>query len=145
MIGKVDKMDLPSLGLFDLECKIDTGAYTSTIHCSKVKVVIENGVKQLNFWVLDRLHPQFNDMVHTATDFSVKRVRSSNGVLEERYAVKTEAVLFGKRYPITFTLSDRKKMRFPVLLGRKFINRKFLVDVSKDDLSFQLKINDSID
>lgn len=132
-------MDLPGLGLFDLECKIDTGAYTSTIHCSKVKLVLVNGVQQLNFCVLDRLHPQFNDVVHSVTDFSVKRVRSSNGVLEERYAVKTKAVLFGRSFPITFTLSDRKKMRFPVLIGRKFINRKFLVDVSQQNLSFQLK------
>lgn len=132
-------MDLPSLGLFDLECKIDTGAYTSTIHCSKVSVVIENGKEQLNFCVLDRLHPQFNDVVHTADEFSVKRVRSSNGILEERYAVKTKAVLFGRSFPITFTLSNRKKMRFPVLLGRKFINRKFLVDVSQHDLSFRMK------
>jgi hypothetical protein len=139
VIGTQDKIDLPELGISELECKVDTGAFTSTIHCSKMDVVTIDGVPQLQFCVLDKWHPQFNDVVHTATDFREKRVRSSNGETQTRYVVKTKAVLFGKTYPITFTLSNRKKMRFPVLLGKKFLKNKFLVDVAQKDLSFSSK------
>ncbi len=139
VIGTHDKIDLPELGISDLECKIDTGAFTSTIHCSKVEVVERNGKPQLDFCVLDKWHPQFNDVVHTATDFTEKKVKSSNGVSESRYVVKTHAVLFDTTYPITFTLSNRKRMRFPVLIGKRFLKNKFLVDVSKKDLSFKQK------
>ena len=140
VIGTHDKIDLPGLGIQDLECKIDTGAFTSTIHCSKIDLVERNGEQELDFCVLDKWHPQFNDVVHTATDFSEKKVKSSNGVSESRFVVKTVAVFFGNTYPISFTLSNRKKMRFPVLIGKKFLRRKFLVDVTKKDLSFKQKL-----
>ncbi len=139
VIGTIDRIDLPELGIFDLECKIDTGAYTSTIHYSKADVVEKDGRHELHFCVLDKWHPQFNDTVHVATDFKQKKVRSSNGESQVRYMVKTKAVLFGRTYPITFTLSNRRKMRFPVLIGKKFLRNKFLVDVAQKDLSFHQK------
>lgn len=139
VIGTHDKIDLPELGIENLECKIDTGAFTSTIHCSKMKVVEVEGNSQLHFCVLDKWHPQFNDVVHVAMNFTEKKVKSSNGVSESRFVVQTKAVLFGNTYPITFTLSNRKKMRFPVLIGKKFIRNKFLVDVARKDLSFKQK------
>jgi len=139
IIGTHDKIDLPELGIFDLECKVDTGAFTSTIHCSHVRVAQREGQQVLEFKVLDKWHPQFNDVVHCAHHFSMKRVKSSNGVSELRYVVNTEAVLFGNTYPITFTLSNRRKMRFPILLGKRFLRHRFLVDVAEKDLSFRQK------
>ncbi len=141
VIGTQDKIDLPELDIFDLECKIDTGAFTSTIHCNHVKVVERDGKDVLEFCVLDKWHPQFNNVVHTVSEFREKKVKSSNGVSESRFVVKTKAVLFGSTLPITFTLSNRRKMRFPVLIGKKFLKNKFLVDVSKKDLSFLQKEN----
>ncbi|NJM93841.1 MAG: ATP-dependent zinc protease, partial [Cytophagales bacterium] len=38
-----------------------------------------------------------------------------------------------------FTLTNRSEMKFPVLLGRKLLRRRFLVDVSAHNLSFELK------
>lgn len=142
VIGTQDMIDLPEFDICELECKIDTGAFTSTIHCSKVEVVDADGVPTLNFCVLDRFHPQFNNTVHSVTEFKEKTVRSSNGVAETRYVVKTKAILFGKTYPITFTLSNRKKMRFPVLIGKKFLKNRFVVDVAQKDLSFTKKQHD---
>jgi hypothetical protein len=139
IIGTTDRIDLPALGLFDLECKIDTGADTSTIHCSKVRVVEKDGVEWLKFRVLDKEHPQFNRVNHLVKDFSEKTVRSSNGETETRYVIRTKAVLFGRIFPITFTLSHRGKMKYPVLIGKKFLRNRFLVDVTQKDLSFQKK------
>ena len=36
IVGRVDKIDLPQLNLFDVAVNIDTGAYTSAIHCSEI-------------------------------------------------------------------------------------------------------------
>ncbi|MEO2061132.1 MAG: peptidase, partial [Mesonia sp.] len=35
-IGRVDKADFPELGLNEIAIKIDTGAYTSSIHCEDI-------------------------------------------------------------------------------------------------------------
>lgn len=139
-IGRTDKIDLIELNIENLDCKIDTGADTSSIHCTHIKHIERNGVELLSFRVLDPKHKKYEAMTFTSTDFSEKRVRSSNGILEKRFVIKTKVRLFKRIYKINFTLTDRSKMTFPILLGRRFLNKKFLVDVSKKDLSFKQKV-----
>ncbi|PQV51742.1 hypothetical protein CLV33_101672 [Jejuia pallidilutea] len=130
IIGRVDKVDFPKLNLFDIAVKIDTGAYTSAIHCSKI--VEQNGV----------LHCDFNGEAITFSAFSRTDVKSSNGHKENRYKIKSEVVVFGKSYRINLTLSTRDDMRFPVLIGRQFLKHKFLVDVDMEHVSFKQKCNE---
>ncbi len=138
-IGSIDKLDLPAFGIEDLDCKIDTGADTSSLHCSKMHVVETDGKEFLKFRVLDKKHPQFSKTDHLVEDFKEKTVRSSNGESETRFVIKTKAVLFGRMETITFTLTDRGKMKFPVLLGKRFLKNKFVVDVAQTDVSYNLK------
>jgi len=134
-IGRIDKADFPLLDLTDIEVKIDTGAYTSSIHCKNVKV--EDGYLKCNF--LDEEHPRYHEMEIIFAEYDVKVVKSSNGQSEPRYRIKTEIVLFGESHEIFLTLSDREEMRYPVLLGRNFLSKKFIVDINKTNLSFKLK------
>ena len=138
-IGRVDKIDLPDLELFDIDAKIDTGAYTSAINCSKVKVKTVNGVRTLTFNIQgNRLHEKKARKFST-TEFKKKNIRSSNGTNEERYVIATHVELFGHIILTEFSLSDRSKMKFPILLGRKLIRHGFVVNVRKKNLSFQKK------
>lgn len=134
-IGRIDKADFGLLNLFDVEVKVDTGAFTSTIHCKNVKVV-DNYLK-CNF--LDEEHPDYHEKEITFDNYDVKVVKSSNGQSQARYRILTEIILFGHTYPIFLTLSDRIDMRYPVLLGRKFLTKRFNVDINKTNLSFKLK------
>ena len=134
-IGRVDKADFPLLDLYDVDVKIDTGAYTSTIHCKNVTV--EDNYLKCNF--LDEDHPGYHEREIIFDEYDVKVVRSSNGASQARYRILTEIELFGKRYPIFLTLSDREEMRYPVLLGRKFLTKRFFVDINKTNLSHKLK------
>ena len=138
-IGSTDKLDLPAFGIEDLDCKIDTGADTSSLHCSKMHVVEKDGEEYLKFRVLDKKHPLFSKTDHLVRDFKEKTVRSSNGESETRFVIRTKAVLFGRLETITFTLTDRGRMKFPVLLGKRFLKNKFVVDVAQTDVSFRLK------
>lgn len=139
IIGRVDKVDLPEFGISDLDCKVDTGADTSSIHCTKVRIVEKNGTELLRFRVLDKKHPLYKDVVQEVSDFSEKRIKSSNGTAEMRFVIRTKLKIFNTLHNITFTLSDREKMKYPVLLGKRFLKNKFLVDVSERDLSYKLK------
>jgi hypothetical protein len=134
-IGRIDKVDFPLLDLFDIESKIDTGAYTSSIHCKNVKV--EDNYLKCNF--LDEEHPNYHEREIVFDEYDVKVVKSSNGQSEPRYRIKTEIIIFGKTHEIYLTLSDREEMRFPVLLGRNFLSKKFVVDINQTNLSYKLK------
>lgn len=141
IIGAVDKIDFPEFRLYDLDCRIDTGATSSAIHCQNISVHHVDGVDVLHFELLDRKHLQYNKQTYCTKDFTRKKVRSSFGQEEIRYAITTEVVLFGKSYITQFTLADRVKMRFPVLIGRRLLRQRFVVDVRKKNLSFNKKLS----
>lgn len=134
MIGRFDRADFPDLHLNDISVKIDTGAYTSSIHCDNIKE--EKGALKCTF--LDEEHPLYNGKEFTFTDYDVVFVRSSNGIVQKRYQIQTSIKLFDQIFKISLSLSARQEMRFPVLLGRKFLTKKFIVDTEYFDVSYNL-------
>lgn len=135
VIGRVDKIDFPKLNLFNIDAKIDTGAYTSAIHCSEI--IIDGNSLKCTFY--SKGHPNFSGKQVIFESYSKTDVKSSNGYKENRFKIKSEVIFFGKRYKINLTLSTRDDMKFPVLIGRQFLSKKFLVDVDQHDVSFNTK------
>ncbi|MFY0600098.1 MAG: ATP-dependent zinc protease [Cyclobacteriaceae bacterium] len=138
-IGRKDKVDLPEFALFEVNVKVDTGAYGCALHCHKIELVLRNGKEVLSFAVLDPDHPEYEGNIFYSENYDNKIVKNSNGDSQNRYTIKTEVILFNKREIVEFSLTDRSKMKYPILLGRKFISNRFLVDVTKKDLSFNQK------
>lgn len=140
VIGRKDKIDLPELGLYNIEAKIDTGAYGSALHCHHILVCQKDGKEVLSFEVLDPTHPEYENKVFYVDHFHDKVVKNSSGQSEHRFVIKTDMILFNKRYKTEFSLTDRKDMKHPVLIGRKFLRKKFLVDVRLKNVSYNQKI-----
>jgi hypothetical protein len=137
--GRTDTADFPELVLKDIDIKIDTVAYTRSIHCANIRE--ENNVLICTF--LDPSHPNYDGRELTFTSYDIAAVKSSNGEIQYRYAVKTKIIIFKKKYSISLTLSSREDMRFPVLIGRKFLTKKYIVDTELTDVSFKNKTNES--
>jgi hypothetical protein len=135
VLGRSDRVDLPKLGLFNLQAKIDTGAYNCSLHCSNVKVV--DG--KLEFILLDNEHPEFTGAKFVFSKFKQRQIRNSFGESELRYVIKTQIKIFDRRIRAEFSLSDRGSLRFPILLGRKILRDRFLIDVTRKDLYFLSK------
>ena len=137
-IGRTDKVDLPTLGLDNVQAKIDTGAYTSAIHCSKIHLEKDETGKDLLTYTISgsRLGKGMKARKFRTAEFKLKKIRSSNGQVQERYIIKTKIKLFNKIYHTEFSLSDRSHMKNPILLGRKLLSGRFVVDVAAEDLSF---------
>ena len=138
LIGKYDRLDLPVLKLKNLRAKIDTGARTSSLHCSYIKQIDENNVE---FDVLDETHKKYKEKIYTMPIKRIASVRSSNGIVEKRFVISTKVVIFDKSFDTEFTLRDREKMNYPILLGREFLRQGFLVDVRKKYISYSKKIS----
>lgn len=60
--------------------------------------------------------------------------------MEERYVITTGVLIFNKLIKTEFSLTDRSAMKYPILLGRKFLVKRFIVDVSLVNLSLKNKI-----
>ena len=140
VIGRRDKIDLPKLSLYDVDAKIDTGAYTSSIHCRNIKVIEKDGVKKIRFNLLDPTHPSKSNKRITLPVQAKRRIKNSSGQAEERYIIKTQILLFGQVFDIELSLTDRSRMEYPVLLGRKLLSNRFIVDVAEANLSYREKL-----
>ncbi len=136
IIGRRDKADFPQLELEGIDVKIDSGAYTSSFHCHQIQQFTQNGKERVKCFFLDPEHHLYHEKELVFDVHKIRRVKSSNGQVEERISIKTEIELFGNNYPIELTLTERTDMRYPVLLGRKFISKKFFIDTSRKNLSF---------
>lgn len=135
-LGRSDRVDLPGLGLENIHAKIDTGAYTCSLHCSTTEVV--DG--KLQFVLLDEEHPEFTGRTYRFKKFEQREIKNSFGEAELRYVIKTKIKIFDHLIRAEFSLSDRGNLKFPVLLGRKILRNRFLIDVTKKDLSYLEKI-----
>lgn len=151
IIGRKDKADFPELGLKNLDIKMDTGAFTSAIHCHKIEKREKGGKEILVFTLLDPSHPQYNKKEFSTANYSEKQIKNSFGGSEKRFVVETDIMLFGKKHIIELSLSERGEMKFPILIGRRFLMGKFIVDSSKYDLSHKRrqkillnKLNDKV-
>jgi hypothetical protein len=140
IIGATDHIDLPEFNLDNVACKIDTGAATSTLHCRDVHLLEKDGTEYLCFRLYDPRFKIYDHQQYRFSQFRVRRVRSSNGLLDERYSIKTTVSLYQQKIKTEFTLSFREKMKFPILLGKRFLRNRFLVDVSQNNLNYYQKI-----
>lgn len=136
IIGKYDRVDLLQLELKNIRAKIDSGAKTSSLHCSYIKRLDEHRVI---FEVLDDSHKKYKKTKYILPIQRIAKVRSSNGMEEERFVVLIKTIIFNKTYEVEYSLRNRKKMSFPILLGREFLKQGFLIDVNKEYLSYSQK------
>lgn len=126
VIGRLLSVDFPEFDIQGVTAKVDTGAYTSSIHCHDIDV---QG-SAVTFQVLDPTHPEFNEKRFSARLLGLKDVRSSSGHVERRALIRTPIRIDERVLPAEFTLTDRSDLRHPVLIGRRLLRGRFLVDVS---------------
>ncbi len=131
IVGWREWVALPALGVEAIKAKVDTGARSSALHAWDVEDI---GSDRLRFTI----HPLQRDesLAVTAEALWVdeRDVRSSNGEVERRPIIATDVVLFGQRFEVELSLSRRDEMGFRVLLGRRALRRRFLVDPGRSFL-----------
>ncbi|HOO83618.1 MAG TPA: RimK/LysX family protein [Prolixibacteraceae bacterium] len=137
LIGRKDKACFPELDIEYVPVKIDTGAYTSSIHCHHIEEIEHEGKQAISFELFDPEHSHYKHQKFIVTDYKQKKIKSSSGHSEKRYLISTSIKLFNKVYPIQMSLTERGSMKYPVLLGRKILKKKFIVDPAKINLSFK--------
>lgn len=124
IIGRLELVGFPELGLGKVRAKIDTGAYGSSIHCQDISVT-DTGKLKITFSAEE--YQLDEDMTVEFESFSRKSVVSSNGISEERFVIDTVVVLGKQEREITVSFANREKLRHPVLLGRLFLKKHHLL------------------
>jgi hypothetical protein len=116
VIGWIEHIDLPDIGLMNIRTKIDTGARTSALHATQIEQFSRDDVP----WV--RFHVQITE-TEDGVDievpiYDIRHIKNTGGVPEERIVIRTTFQLGGRSWPITVSLTDRASMTFVMIVGR---------------------------
>lgn len=127
IIGRHTLITLPDFQLVNVPAKIDTGAYSSSIWASNISEV--DG--KLKFTLFNKQSSFYTGKEITTKVYKVLTIRNSFGHTEVRYKVPLRVKIEDRLMKIQFTLSNRAANRFPILIGRRTLQSRFVVDVSK--------------
>lgn len=131
LIGRREFATLPMFDMVSIEAKVDTGAYTSSLHCDAISVSEEQSGPVLYLTVSQMTNGLESTKRLRFEKFTQKKIKNSFGEMEERYVIRTLIHIGHKKIWSSFSLSNRDSMRYPLLIGRRLLKRKFLVDVNQ--------------
>ncbi|MDO7083899.1 RimK/LysX family protein [Pseudocolwellia sp. AS88] len=131
VIGRLESIGLPELGIDALQVRVDTGAKTSSLHVDNIKKTLIDGVHSVTFDIHPDSHNVDRIVSCTAPISDIRKIKSSNGTAEQRYVIETPVTLGSESWSIEITLTDRSDMSYLMLFGREAIGKRFLVDPSK--------------
>lgn len=116
IVGWVESVELPAIGGDVFLAKLDTGAETCSLHATGIDI---KG-RRVAFTVAGERH--------SLRLKEIRSVKSSNGGETWRPVVDLEVRFNNRRDVVEFTLANRGSMKFPVLLGRNYLQDGYLVD-----------------
>lgn len=144
IIGSEEWCSFDQLGIPAIKARVDSGAKTSSIQATNIKI-INKGVQE---WVSFEVNPlQENRSIGLVCEARLvdrRMVKSSSGISEERMVVKTPISFGNESFDIELTLANRDTMEYRMLLGREALMDRFMVNPAE---SFKLQhfSNDEID
>lgn len=118
-------------GNITLEAKLDTGAYSASIHAENISTFTRKGETWVKFDVPgeDGDSVTFEKKVHRRVKIKRHKQKSS-----ERPVVLLGLCLGGHYEETEVNLADRSNYKYPVLIGRLFLADRVVVNASKTHL-----------
>jgi hypothetical protein len=121
IVGWRELFHFPSLSLVNIPGKIDTGAWGNVLHCDQI---------ELND---NKLFVTIGNNNYIFDEFKLIDIKSSFGDEQERWSIVTPVILGNKEFKLRISLNNRDKMKYPLLIGRRFLQKfKYIVDVNKE-------------
>ena len=127
VLGWVETVKI-SAGNTLIKAKVDTGADSSSLHCECITPYDRNGESWVKFTV--------TDVEGDMTSYEKKilrtvKVKRHFGDVQKRYVVRM-GICIGSQYGETdVSLVDRSGFNYDLLIGRKYLKDKFIVDPAK--------------
>lgn len=129
VVGRVERVNFPQFDVESVPAKIDTGAYRSSIWATDV----DEKDGRLSFTLFDPTSEWYTGRYYTTSRYEVVDVENSFGHKQKRYSVFIKIKMGPKIVVTNFTLADRSMKIYPVLIGRKLLKGRYVVDVAEGE------------
>lgn len=125
--GWVERVSLPELSVMT-KAKLDSGAKTSSLHAKDIEIFKKKGDRWVRFTV--EIEAAGQQVTKTFEKPRHRRVaiKEHEGDNDSRPVVLMDVCFDGRLHEVQFTLADRSRFIYPVLLGRRFLKRVAVID-----------------
>lgn len=115
--------------------KLDTGAYTSSIHAEETELFERDGKKWVRFIVTEPRKKDSPRVRIEAPLVRIARIKNPGGETETREVVRLAFKIGERKLRGDFTLNNRSNMLSAVLIGRTTIRELGWIDPSRTNLA----------
>jgi len=123
-VGRTETVYFPDFESGPESAKIDTGAYGNALHVDDISV--QDGLLCFSIGGRPQVFSEYGTVV----------VKNSFGKRQKRYSIVAKMKMGKRTYRIHFSLTDRNKMKNPVLIGRRFLGKfDYMVDVKRKNIN----------
>lgn len=134
IIGREEWCALPTLGIPAILARIDSGARTSSLQATEIKLIKKNNERWVRFLVQPLQKNTEVGIVCRAKVVEKRSVKGSFGISEERLIIKTPITIGKETFEIEFSLANRNTMEFRMLLGRGAMIDRYLINPAEKHL-----------
>lgn len=128
IIGSEEWCVFKDLGVPAIKARVDSGAKTSSIQATNLKIVNKGAQEWVKFEVNPLQENRSIALTCEARLIDRRMVKSSSGISEERLVVRTPVTLGDNTFEIELTLANRDTMEFRMLLGREALTDRYIVN-----------------
>ncbi|MDC7125523.1 MAG: RimK/LysX family protein [Spirochaetales bacterium] len=133
-LGWKEWVSFPDWEIDYIKAKVDTGAQTSTLHAEEMTIFNIDKKIMVKFKIYPWQNNKENGKEVTTEVITFRKIRSSSGCLEKRPVIKTTISVADKTFETELTLTNRQLMGFRMLIGRRTLDKKFVITTAKSCL-----------
>ena len=128
LIGSEEWCAFNQLKIPAILARVDSGARTSSIQASEIKLIKKNNED----WVSFAVYPlQKNNRLKVSCSANLvdnRSIKGSFGISEERLIITTPLTIGEDSFDIELSLANRNTMEFRMLLGREAMSNRFVIN-----------------
>lgn len=130
IVGNQEWCAFENLNVPAVKARIDSGAKTSSIQATNITKFRRNNENWVRFEIQPISENRSISIECEAKVIDVRSVKSSSGITEKRFVIKSDITLDNDTWEVELTLANRDVMEFKMLLGREAMKDKLIVNPS---------------
>ncbi len=131
IIGSEEWCAFNKLKIPAIRSRIDSGAKTSSIQATEIKLIKKNDEDWVSFVVCPLKENSIIKVVCSSKLVDKRSIKGSFGISEERFVIKSPITIGEETFEIELSLANRNTMEFKMLLGREAISGRYLINTAE--------------
>jgi|TARA_Y100000817_G_scaffold99983_1_gene78120 hypothetical protein len=139
IVGWREWVGLPEIQRAPVLAKIDTGAWSNTLHAADIEIIESVPESRIRF-KLEEEGKWFERPID-----KWRRIRDTGGHETLRPVIRTTIEIASRDFDVEMCLADRSQLKHRMILGRNFLRLGFIVNPSRQCIHTMIRSDDRLE